>query len=126
MQTNAHSHAHTIGPGMGRQATLHLHGCPDGVAGTREHHEEGISLGIHLVTMPALERGTQEPAAGRYHLGVALTHLLLQTRGAFHVGEEQGDGSGREFTHAAPPSADAQHVPEALSSLVAPMTMILS
>jgi hypothetical protein len=41
---------------------LHLHGYPDSVAGTREHHEEGISLGIHLVTMKAVKDGTQEPA----------------------------------------------------------------
>ncbi len=45
------------------------------------------------------ERGTQG-------VGVALTQLLVQACRAFDIGEEQGDGSGREFTHAAPPFAD--------------------
>src|SRR5215469_6634423 len=82
---------------------LHLHGCQDSIGRTRESHEEGITLGIHFVTMKAVEDSTQELAPCGNHLGVALPHLLLQARGAFDVGEEEGDSSTREFTHAAPP-----------------------
>jgi len=61
------------------------------------------------VTTELEKRGTQEGATCFQDAGIALAQLLEQTCRSLDIGEEQRDGSRREFTHAAPPSADAQH-----------------
>jgi malate/lactate dehydrogenase len=40
------------------------------------------------------ERGTQQVPTISEHAGIALPDLLQQACRAFHIGEEQGDGSG--------------------------------
>jgi hypothetical protein len=80
---------------MGGEGALHCHcGC-DSIAGASKGHEEGISLGVHLVPVPLLERGTVKLTVLLHHLGIALTHLLKQARGALDVREEQAHGSSR-------------------------------
>src|SRR5438270_4414183 len=69
------------------------------MGGASKGHEEGISLGVHLVTVPPPECRAQEVAILLQQVGVALTHLLKQTSGPLHVGEEQRDGSHREVMH---------------------------
>src|SRR5438067_221881 len=55
------------------------------------------------MTVPLVECCAQELAVLLQQVGVALTHLLKQTSGPLHVGEEQRDGSPREVTHTEPP-----------------------
>ncbi len=53
--------------------------------------------------MMLMESRTQQVSALGQHVGVSLTQTVEQVRGPFDVGEEEGDHSGRELTHAAPP-----------------------
>src|SRR5207248_8905178 len=76
MQTYAYMHCCTIGPGMGSKCTLHLHCRGYRISGTRKSHEEGITLGIYFVPAPAVKGCTQEFAAFRQNLGIALPQLL--------------------------------------------------
>src|SRR5262249_11883404 len=70
------------------------------------------------------ERGAQEGSTDIQEAGVALTQLLEQAGRALDICEEQGKGSGRELTHAAPPSAHAQHNPDPLWLLISLMALI--
>src|SRR6266700_2598774 len=74
-----------------------------GIGGASKSHEEGISLCVHDVPVPPPECGAEELAVLLQQVGVALTHLLKQTSGPLHVGEEQRDGSPREVMHTEPP-----------------------
>jgi hypothetical protein len=64
-----------------------------------EGHEEGVTLGVYLDAAVALEGLTQEPSVLGQRLRVGVAELVQQTRRPFDVGEEKGDGAGREFAH---------------------------
>src|SRR6266702_3546182 len=55
METHPDTHDHSVGPDMRGEGTLCCHCTPDGIGGARKSHEEGISLGVHLPTVPLLE-----------------------------------------------------------------------
>src|SRR5437763_677581 len=110
MQTHTYMHCCTSGPGMGSKRTLHLHCCAHRIGGACKGHEEGIALGVHLVAVPAVKGGTQELAALGEDAIIAVAYLLQQAGRAFDIGEEQGDRSRRQFTHAAPlATGDTRH-----------------
>src|SRR5260370_7249970 len=102
MQPHADMHCDTIGPGMGSKRKLQLHCRGHRIGGACKGHEEGIALGVHLVPAPAVKGCTQELAALGEDAIIALAYLLQEAGGAFDIGEEQGDRSRRQFTHAAP------------------------
>src|SRR6266571_233534 len=126
VQAHAHLYRHSFRPGMGAEGTLTSDRCRDGIGGARKGHEERIPLRVDLVTMEFEERGTQEGAAHFQEASVALTHLLEQARRALDIGEEQGDGSHREFTHAAPPFAGAHHTLDTPGPLASTLALIVS
>ena len=110
MQTYAYMHWCTIGPGMGSKRTLHLHCRGYCIGGACKGHEEGIALGVHLVAVPAAKGCTQELAALGEDASIVVAYLLQQAGRAFDIGEEQGDCSRRQFTHAAPlATGDTSH-----------------
>src|SRR5688572_30015458 len=87
--------------------TLHGSCSSDRVRGTRERHEEGITLGIDLHPTVGGERFTQSATVGAQRPRIAAgAQLLQELRRPFNIGEEEGDGSGREIarhrTHDAP------------------------
>ena len=55
------------------------------------------------MTVPLVERATQELTALRQYISVAFTQLLEQACRAFNICEEQRDGSCREVLHGGPP-----------------------
>ena len=59
MQPHAYTHGPSTRPSMAGHGMLHLHCCTNGIGGTSEGHEEGISLRVDLVAATRLERGTQ-------------------------------------------------------------------
>jgi len=85
----------------------------NGIAGAGKGGEEGIPLGIDLVAIEREERRAQQGLACFQYASIALTELLKQARGALDIREEQSDRSAWEFTHAAPPVARAQPIPDA-------------
>src|SRR5215470_7231384 len=44
MQAYAHTHGHTLRPGMESQGSLHLHCCRDRIGGASKGDEEGVPL----------------------------------------------------------------------------------
>jgi hypothetical protein len=60
--------------------------------------EEGIPLRVDLDAAVDAERGAQDAAVLRERLGVGFgAQLVQQLRRALDVGEDEGDGSGREL-----------------------------
>ena len=56
VQTHAHAHGHSLGPGMRGQGTLGIYCCcRDGIAGTSKGYEEGIALRIDLMAVILVE-----------------------------------------------------------------------
>jgi len=71
----------------------------DSVAGPRERVEECVSLRVYLDPAALSERGTEDPSMFRENLRVLVTEVVQERRRALNVGEEEGDGSGREIAH---------------------------
>jgi hypothetical protein len=80
---------------MGSQGTLGGSGSSQSVGGARERNEERVALGIDLAAAVRLKRGAHYPTLRVQHLGVARAKLLDEARGAFDVGEEEGNGASR-------------------------------
>jgi hypothetical protein len=80
-------------------------GGSESIARTRKGYEEGITLGVNLVTVILMERCAQKEPARFQHVSVAFTCSLEQARRSFDVGEEQSDRSSWELIHATPPDA---------------------
>src|SRR5215467_13625718 len=78
VETHPDTHDHSFGPDMGGEGTLCCHCTRDGIAGTSKRHEEGISLGIHDVTVPPPKCCAEELAVLFQELGVALAQPLKQ------------------------------------------------
>src|SRR6266704_6922233 len=102
MEPHTDTHDHSFGPDMRGEGTLCCHCRCYGIGGASKSHEEGISLGVHDVPVPPPECCAEELAVLLQQVGVALAHLLKQTGGPLHVGEEQSDGSHREVMHIEP------------------------
>src|SRR6516164_5821056 len=56
VQAHAHAHCHPIRPGLGEESTLSSYRCRDRFGGMSKGHEEGIALGVDLVSMILVER----------------------------------------------------------------------
>ena len=80
VQTHANTHLHIGGPRISGKAALSGYCRRDRISSAGKGDEEGISLGIHFVTMPLLESGAQQlPACCKYAC-ILLTHLLEELR----------------------------------------------
>ena len=67
-----------------------------GPASIREGDEEGVPLGVHLDATVASECLANDAALLGQRVHITLAQLLEQARRSFDVGEEEGDGAGRE------------------------------
>ncbi len=91
VQTHAYSYRDAVRPLVADDGLLRRHSCRQGVFGTREGDEDGISLGINLVSVSLLASGAQELTIFREDLCVAVAQLLEKARGPLDVGEEEGN-----------------------------------
>src|SRR5260221_11697852 len=103
MQPHAHANRDVLWPALRGEGALRLDGGGERVTGAGEGGEEGIPLRIHLLAAVGVERGAHQPAMLGQDVGVVWTYLLQETRGAFDVGEQEGDGAGGEIRHAGAP-----------------------
>ncbi len=100
MQADAHSHSDACGPAMLCESPLHGCGCGKRIGSTGKGDEKGIALGVHFVAMVLDEQVPQQVSALGQQVGIALPQPLQEARRAFHIAEEQCDGSRREIEHA--------------------------
>jgi hypothetical protein len=70
------------------------------------------------VAVILMERRAQMVSAPFQRVSVAFTYSLDEASRSLNVGEEQGDCSLWELTHAAPPNNDAQSMPDTPEPLV--------
>ena len=101
--TRVDPHAHTQ-PGV-RKCLLRGGGGGDCVRGSGERDEEGVALRVDFDATLLLDRLTDDPVVLGQDLGVPFPQLVEQPRGALDVGEEEGDGSGRQLPHSRPSEA---------------------
>ncbi len=108
-----HVHPDVASVGQVRRAGVDAHADPDRACGkalerrgrrlersgrSRERDEERVTLRVDLDTPLGAERLTQEAAMLRQSVGVRVgAELVQQLRRALDVGEEKGDGAGREI-----------------------------
>ena len=87
----------------GRQRLGERSGCREGAGRRRKSEEEGISLCVDLDATLGRARLPDDPAVLGERLGVRLgAERVQELRRALDVGEEEGDGAGREIvSHAA-------------------------
>ena len=88
----AHAHAYRARG----QLCLRLSRGSRGPASIREGDEEGVPLGVHLDATVASECLANDAALLGQRVHITLAQLLEQARRSFDVGEEEGDGAGRE------------------------------
>ena len=66
---------------------------------SREGDEEGVALGVDLDTAVVRERRTEDAAVLGERVGICLrTQLVKEPGRALDVGEEEGNGSGRQIS----------------------------
>jgi hypothetical protein len=70
-----------------------------------ERHEEGIALGVDLDTVVAGERFAEDSPVIGQRGSVSVAELAEQAGRPFDVGEEKGDGAGRQLSHRCEPTA---------------------
>ena len=97
MQTHADEELDIVGPRMRRQIALRVGGRRDGVLRAAEGDEEGVALGVDLVSTMGRERRSQDPLVLCEHASVLLPEPLQEGRRAFDVGEQEGDSAAREL-----------------------------
>ena len=71
----------------------------DRVDGSTERHEERVALRVDLDAVVRGEDRAQRPPMLGEQVGVAGAVLVEQARRTFDVGEQEGDGAGREVAH---------------------------
>jgi hypothetical protein len=103
MNADAYLYGDALRPGMGEEHALGRNRRFDGIASAGKGHKEGVALGIHLVAVVLLKRGTQQVPALSEHIGVPLAQLLQEARRSLDIGEEQRDGSCRLMLHGKSP-----------------------
>jgi hypothetical protein len=64
-----------------------------------EGHKEGIPLGIHLRAIPGLDARAHHGVVLAQQVGVGRAELLQQARGAYDVGEQEGDSPAGQAGH---------------------------
>ena len=69
------------------------------IRGFREGDEERVALRVYLDATVGLERLAQRSSVAGEDLCIAVTELVDQPRGPFHVGEQEGNGSARQVAH---------------------------
>src|SRR5262249_3836555 len=87
-------------PGMRSQGTGRLGRGSLCCRRGRERDEEGIALSINLGATMGGKRGAQERLVLAERARVPVPQLLQQLGAALDVGEEEGDGAGRQSPHA--------------------------
>src|SRR3954469_11446539 len=76
-----------------------LPGGRDRVGGTGKGDEEGVTLGVDLDPVMTVDRASQgSPVVGE-EIGVSRPVLMDQPGRALDIGEQEGDGAGREVAH---------------------------
>ena len=88
-----------------RAVALSLDGGEHRILRACKRDEEGVALRVDLVAAVRRERGAKQPSVVGEHVGVAVAKLLDEPRRALDVGEEEGDGSGRQLPHSRPSEA---------------------
>ena len=99
MQAHPDTHLHAFRPGVSSKSALCSDRCRDSICSTSKHHEKGIPLRIHLVTMEVEEHATQQVPASRQHFGIAVAQALKQARRPLNIGEKQRDCARRQVPH---------------------------
>jgi hypothetical protein len=82
-----------------REPGLRVAGGRQGVGSPSERDEEGVALGVDLYAVVPLEGVAQHAPVLGERLRVGVAELVHQPRRALDVGEEEGDGAGRELAH---------------------------
>ena len=93
------------GPGVGPQCALHVDRRGHAGARRREHREERVALGVHLLTVVRVQAGPDDPVVIGQHPGVGVPELPQHRRGALDVGEQERQRlhSRRPGNHLCPP-----------------------
>ena len=69
------------------------------VGRAREGDKERVALRVDLDAAVSGEGVAQDPTVLSENAGVGVAELVKEPRRALDVGEEEGDGAGRELTH---------------------------
>jgi hypothetical protein len=96
MQAHADPQRCPLGPGVRGQGSRGLCCGQHGLGRSGEGHEEGIALRIYLHPAVRGEGGSQQLLMQAQGLGIGWPQLLEQAGAAFDVGEQEGDGAGRQ------------------------------
>jgi hypothetical protein len=99
MYSHAHAHVHAIGPGLRGKRALPRERGGNRVGRPRESDEEGVTLGVDLVTVVRVERRTKHALMLGEYVGVATAQPRQQSRRTLDVGEQKGDGPARKLRH---------------------------
>jgi hypothetical protein len=76
VNTHPHPQPHPLGPGMGHQRALRVHGGSHGVARHGKGNEERVPLGTDLLPAVLGESGPQQPPIFGQHQPVAIPKVL--------------------------------------------------
>jgi hypothetical protein len=96
VQAHPHPYPGGGGPLVGGEAALGVDRGPDRPHRAGERHEEGIALGADLHAAARLDGLAHDRRVLVPDRGVPIAQLLQQPRGTLDVGEQEGDGSGRQ------------------------------
>ena len=102
VQAHAHPHREPLRPGVGGQAPLGRHRGPDRRHRAREGGEERVALGADLDPVPIPDGPAQDGRVLVPDRRVASAQLLEQPGRALDVGEQEGDGPGRQLRDLGP------------------------
>src|SRR5712691_3269447 len=72
MQPHAYPHRHAFWPSMSEEGTLSSHRCRDSIGGAGKGYEEGIALGVDLVTIEGMKNLPEQVTLLCQHGGVLL------------------------------------------------------
>ena len=107
VQAHPHPHREPLRPGVGGQAPLGRHRGPDRRHRAREGGEERVALGADLDPVPVPDGPAQDGRVLVPDRRVASAQLLEQPGRALDVGEQEGDGPGRQRRHLGPAGGGA-------------------
>ncbi len=93
VETHPNADGHPTRPDVSGQCSLGVGGAGDRLLGAGERGEERVALGVHLVTMPALEQRSQELALVLKDLCVLAAQAVEETGRPLDVGEQERHGA---------------------------------
>jgi hypothetical protein len=102
VQAHPHPHREPLRPPVGGQAPLGRHRGPDRRPRAGEDGEERVALGADLDPLPVPDGPAQEGRVLVPDRRVASAQLLEQPGRALDVGEQEGDGPGRQLRDLGP------------------------